>query len=61
MKWSASEWEAELSIPGGNKSPMILCVWIRTKIELVKLDDNYYQLSNYVFDPDQLRTFMHFL
>ena len=57
MKWYASEWEAELTIPGGDKSPIILCIWIRTKIEFVKLDYNYYQLSNYIFDPDYLCTF----
>jgi len=61
MKWSVLEWESELAIPGGDKSPVILCIWIRTKIEFLKLDYNYYQLSNYVFDPDYLRKFVHFL
>lgn len=41
MKWSASEREAELSIPGGSTNPMILCIWIRTTREFVKLNDNY--------------------
>lgn len=34
---------------------------MKTKVELKKLDYNYYQLSNYVFDPDYLRKLMHFL
>lgn len=34
---------------------------MRTKIEFEKLDYNYYQLSNYVFDPDYLRKLMNFL
>lgn len=34
---------------------------MKTKIEFKKLDYNYYQLSNYVFDPDYLRKLMNFL
>lgn len=62
-KWNgpASKWEAELTIPGGDKSPISLYTWMRTKIEFEKLDYNYYQLSNYVFDPDYLRKLMNFL
>lgn len=59
MKWSASAWEAQLAVLGGDRSPITLCIWMWTKIESEKLDYNCYQLSNYVFDLDCLRKLMN--
>ena len=61
VKRSARDGEAALATLGGDKRPIIPCIWMWTKIEFEKLDYNYYPLSNYVFDADYLRKLMNFL